>query len=416
MAALASESSFDPPPGPSGASTPAPDPYSSPNQIPLLAALVVAHFFNDFCMGVTTPMIPSLQAKFGQTLGQVATVITLMAIFGNFSQPLAGWVCDRSRTARMLLIIPVISGLSLLVGWTTAPWQAQLLFIVAGIAVGAFHPYSLILAQRTLPRRPAMATAIFISSGFVGISFGAMISGMWMEARQFAGFHYLYLTVAVVIGAHLISRTQRLRLADFRTRKDSRPLRAVEVHPARLTIPFPLLYILALLLAIEGGSLLFFTPTLFKSLYGSEGLGGKANFLFGVLGGLSSFYFAHLCDRGNTYKVALGVQFFAVFPMLGYFYVDQAMWKMLMMGLVGLTVGGTFPMMTSLAREARGLSIGLRSSLALGGVWGVASLLSLSMAQLTDHGYDLQTVMSVVCLAPAALIPLLAYASKRYAS
>jgi len=390
----------------------APDIYERANAPALLAGLTAAHFFNDFCLGIAAPMIPSLETKFGMGLGAVAGIVILTALFGNFAQPVAGRFMDLSATARVLLLTPLLAGLSLLVGLATAPWQARLLFILSGIAIGTFHPYALVLAQRTLPRRPALATSIFISFGFLGVSFGSMVSGVWLEHRGFAGFHGLYLIGAAVVGLLVLVGVPRQRLADYRS-----PSPPAEPSGPRSSttggIGFGWLYLMGLLVAIEGGTLLFFVPKLFKDLYGSEGLGGQANFLFGVLGGLSSYGLAYLADRGNPYRIALWVQVAAIAPLVGFFEFEAAGAKMAMMGLMGVTVGGTFPVMVSLAREAHGLTLGLRLAIMLGGVWGVASLVNLAVAQLPGHGFDLQASMSVIRFLPLVLIPIMAVAARQ---
>ncbi|MCH8333651.1 MFS transporter, partial [Candidatus Sumerlaeota bacterium] len=408
-----------------------PDPYQRRNDFLLLGVLALGHAFNDFCVGITFPMIPTLEQKFDLSLGQVAGIITFMPIVGNFSQPLAGWCVDRVKTVRLLLFTPLIVGGATLVGLASEPWQARGIFFLAGLAMGAFHPFAFVLAQTTLPRRPALATAIFISFGFLGLSTGSMVSGIWMENREFASFHFLYFMGFVIVAAFFVRGIHRIKLEDYRAmahapqmkRKRSaagagksaaNPVEAPPEHAAaHRAIPFGLLYLLALLMAFEGGTLVFFVPKLFDVLYGSEGLGGQATFLFGLLGGLMSYLWAYLADRGNVFRVAMYVQMGAILPLIGFFFFTGASAKMIMIVFIAFTVGGTFPLMASLARDARGMTLGLRTSFIFGGIWGMSSLISLLMAQLPGPELELQRVMSTICAAPFVLVVLLGFAARR---
>lgn len=389
----------------------------------LLAAMALGHGYNDFCAGVTGSMIPTLEARFSLTLGAVAGMVTLLGVMGNLIQPLSGWYFDRTRTAVLLLATPLLSGMSLLVGFTQTPWQASMLFLVAGISFGLFHPLSFLLARSTLVGRPALATAIYISFGFFGVSTGSWVAGAWLEHRGLENFHLFYipgwgmLLFFIVIGLHrrsldeyrTVARAPRLRrLADRGAPGGDHPLSEAE------SIPFSLLVVIGLLVAIQGGTLVFFLPKLFHTLYGSEGLGGRATFLIGLTGGLLSYGYAAMIDRGNPFRVMLVAQLLGVLPLIGFFHFPGPGLKTLMVVLFGATTGAIFAPLASLAPSARGLSVGMRSALMIGGVWGMTSILNFGMALAADHLFSLETVMASICFVPLALIPLLIHASRRY--
>lgn len=395
--------------------------------LPLLFVLALAHAFNDFCVGVTAPMIPTMEAKFGLGLGGVTGIVVTMGLVGNYSQPIAGWFLDRARTVRVLLVTPILVGGALLVGFAAEPWQARTIFFFAGLAMGTFHPYAFILARSTLPGRPALATSIFISFGFLGVSTGSLVSGYWMENRAFDSFHLLYVGAIVIVCVFLAKGLHRIDLEHYRNLAKppdgARGPEATEkadghgnanVAPVALTIPFGILFTLGLLMAVETGAFVFFLPKLFEVLFGSEGLGGQAVFMMGLGGGLISYLYGFLSDRGNVYRIAMWTQAFGLLPLLGFFYFDAAAMKMAMVVGIGLTLGGTFPALTSMAPGARGLTLGLRSALMFGGVWGTSNVCSLMMARVAEGGFELESVISVVRVIPPILVLILFYASKRY--
>lgn len=390
------------------------DPYDRPNDLPLLAVIGFAHFFNDFCLGITSSMIPAMEVKFAMTLGQVAGIVTIMSVVGNLFQPIAGLLLDRSRTVRILFFTPLFVGGTTLLGLTTDVWQARVLFLVAGLALGAFHPYAFVLAQSSLPRRPALATSVFVSFGFGGLSLGSMVSGFWMQYRGFTSFHFFYLVAFLVIALLFARKAHKIDLPHYRAMTAGSPRATKGDSADAASIPFGLLFLIGVLIGIEGVSLSFFLPKLFKMLYDSEGLGGTANFILGLLGGLSSYYYAYRADRGNVFKVALVLQIVGWAPLVGFFFVSEASAKIAMVVMIGLTMSAIFPLIASLSPRARGLTLGLRTAFMFGGVWGTASVLSFLMAQLPDRGYELESVMGVVRFIPFALIPILAYASRRY--
>lgn len=388
------------------------EPYVGPNDLPLLAVLCIAHFFNDFCLGVAAPMIPKMEVKYGLGLGVIAGVVAVVAIMANFVQPVAGHFMSRSKTAAILILTPFVAGVSLLVGFTTHAWQAALLFGLAGASIGAFHPYSFVLAQTTMPRRPALTTAIFIAFGFGGVSFATMISGHWMEHLGFRYFYLLYLLAFVVSGLMLFKRFHRLELADYMN--FSPPPK--ENVAKRNAVPFGLLMFIGLILAIENGTIMFFTPKLFHELYQSEGKGGNAGFMFGLLGGLGSFYYAARADRGTTFRAAILAQALGIVPLFYYFYADGWQGKTIAVTFVGATIGATFPLIASMARDARGLTVAMRSSMILGGVWGTTTLILYGMAQLPNENLSLESVMSIIRFFPPVAIVIMFICDRKYAS
>lgn len=393
------------------------------NDYVLLAAMALGHAYNDFCAGVTGSMIPTLESRFGLTLGAVAGMVTLLGVMGNLIQPLSGWYFDRTPTAVLLLATPLLSGASLLVGFTREPWQASLLFLLAGVSFGLFHPLSFLLARSTLAGRPALATAIYISFGFLGVSSGSWVAGAWLEHRGLENFHFFYVPgwamvlFFIAIGLHrrsleeyrrIAGAPRPRRLSDRNGPDGDRPLTDAE------SIPFNLLVLIGLLVAIQGGTLVFFLPKLFHTLYGSEGLGGRATFLLGLTGGLLSYAYAAMIDRGNPFRVLLLAQLLGLPPLIGFFWFPEAGLKTAMVVLFGASGGAIFAPLASLAPSARGLSVGLRSALMIGGVWGMTSILNFGMALVADHAFPLETVMASICVVPLVLIPLLFHASRRY--
>jgi len=386
---------------------------AEPSGVALLTVLCLTHAFVDFCGGITAPMVPRLEEKFHLTLGGVAAIISFMGLAANFSQPFAGWLMDRSKTARIVILTPFLAAFSFLIGLTHEPWQAQILFLIAGTAIGIFHPCAYILAQQTMPRRPAMASAIFISFGVVGVSLGTMVSGYWMKGLGFQGFHVFFLPGFIVTLLLLIVGMQRINLLPYL--HSSHPHQTdSEAASSTHDLHFAVLWTVGFLMAFENGTLLFFVPTFFKMLYGSEALGGQACFAFALLGGASSYFYAHRGDLGNPLRVAMTVQLISLAPIAGFFFFPSYAAKLIMMMLMGLTLGGTIPLVMSLARNARGLTLGLRTSFLMGGIWGVTGIANLGMAQLPDIGFKIEQVMAIMAAAPLLTVPLLIHAARRY--
>lgn len=395
---------------------PEPNIYDQPDDWPLLGAMSLSHFFNDLCLSIAMPMIPTLMAKFEMSLAEIMGMFTITGLVLNFIQPVAGWMMGRSRTPWILLVCPFICALTFWVGFCDSIWTALPLFCIAAVANGTFHPYAYMLAQPTLPRRPALATAIFISFGFLGVATGALISGNWMEYLGFSGFHWLYLGAILTAVPLLMRGVQRLPLARYATiRRVSHTGVANEAHRTDPpSIPFGLVFAAAFIMAFEGGTLITYVPTLFKGLYKSEGWGGTACFIYGVTGGIFSYLYAWGADRRGPFGVLMLGQLLAIPAFIGFFLASDMWLKIAFITMAGMTAGATMPVLTSLARPARGLSLGLRTSLILGGVWGSATIVHFGMAQIVDRGYTLASVMSPICIGPLVCIPLLALGA-RYA-
>lgn len=149
-------------------------------------AVALAHFALDTAMS-SIPVLLAFISIYVLPLStvEIGLIVGLMQLLGAVTQPLFGWLTDRvggrwtgtiglGWTAGLLL-------LGLLLAEQGLALPLALVFILAALGSGAFHPTGMKYAAESQPTREASNMAWFFLAGQLGLAFGPALVGRLLD-------------------------------------------------------------------------------------------------------------------------------------------------------------------------------------------------------------------------------------------
>lgn len=144
---------------------------------------VTAHAVTDFLSFVAVALMPLLAVRLGMTVEQKALLLGLGAAASGLVQPLVAWISDRfdSRATGTggLVIAAICVGM---LGFARSFEALLVLYFVAVLGVGAFHPASAAAVGALAGRRRSAMVSVFFLFGMLGGIGGNVLSPMYVNA------------------------------------------------------------------------------------------------------------------------------------------------------------------------------------------------------------------------------------------
>ena len=350
-----------------------------------LSMLTTIHFTVDMLSGMLPGFLPRLLEKYTLSIGTGTLLLTLCAFSSNGVQLWAGTL-RKTATRPLLVQVGLVLGCAIcLVGLVPAGpgamWLLTLIVLVLGVGVALVHPEGLrgVCAIDPGTVTPAVATSIFMLSGFLGYATGPLLGGVLLECFGFHGLYLMLIPVALLLVG--VSRA-RVRLAKDRPQA-ARGKAAAIPHS---TLTFWELFVVATLINTGCVIIQGLLPT-YLNLFGfSLGFGGLSAMLFGAGAGLGALGTSFLIKKFETIR-CIQLEILAGVPLLIlYLCAAPSGWAAALIPLAGVLVGAGFPQLVVLARTAPGgPALGTRMGLVVGGTWGIAGLLLLLVGVAADR-------------------------------
>ncbi|AQQ71201.1 Major Facilitator Superfamily protein [Limihaloglobus sulfuriphilus] len=337
------------------------------------------HFLLDTFPGSLPVILPALNSHFGLSVKQGVIILSVFNIICNGIQLLVGHLRERQTKP---LLIPI--GIMMLFLIAVVPaiktegsfYPLMLVWSLIALGVGLSHPESM-RSLYSIPLIPTpIASAAFVTLGFVGFSAGGWIASGLVSRWGIPG---LWAMSVIPIICLVLIYASRLRLATEDSLPAAKPGTAASEHPSIWRIT-PIVFASASVASIFIGLL----PTLLAEKNFALTYGGKAVMLHGIGFGAGSMLWAVIAHKkGELETVALiafaGFPFYAAYMLL----MDWS-WAIILLLPAGLLAGSTYPLLVTLCKAARGLKLGQRMGLAVGGAWGIASMMLLLMTFAAD--------------------------------
>ena len=344
-----------------------------------LLTLASAHSSADVFSGLISPLIPVIRETFGMSLTMAMALLATLTISSNAFQVMTGHMRARQRK---MLFIPLglsLSGALCFMGLLPAGTIGSValfgLALLSGIGIAVLHPEGLRSVHTVKRIKPSTSTAVFITSGFVGYAAGGYLSTLLVSSWGLSSL--LWLLAAPVISMVLLFIFKiRLAVENKQQQADSTP----QINQW----PFWPVWFLAIPITTATALMMALIPSRLEELGFELTLGGKVILFAGLGQVVGSFIWARLGERiGYMLSVTIGLAL-GVPLLISYLHFMDQRWSIILMVATGGCMG-VFSMMVTMARGARGLNLGARMGLALGGSWGIACVITLAMAPLAER-------------------------------
>jgi len=347
-----------------------------------LAVLSGVHFLVDMFGNLLPALLPVLCHEFNVTLAVGGFVLASLPLASNGVQILTGHLRpDKTRPLFLYLGVVLAASICLmsLAPRSTAGVVLLLgLGIISGSGVAIAHPEGL-RALHTLNRiSPALSTAVFMTSGFLGFASGGAVSAGLVASFGLQGLYPLALCLVVGVAATALSQV-RLGVDHGVTTAGDQATR-----PPAPALPFWEVLVIGLPAAVSTSVLLQLTPTHLHELGYDLVFGGFTTAIFGWGGAVGPFLWAAVAHRKGDLPCCLWAFLLsAPFVILYFVFIHHAAAAWLLFG-AGFSAMSAYVLTISLARNTRGLNLGQRMAFMVGGTWGIAQVVFLLIALVAD--------------------------------
>ena len=355
-----------------------------------LVCLALLHTVVDTSALLVSPLWSRLTLECGLVGASLLAVMLAHSLPTSLAQGVFGFLRERRRMGWLLLVGPAVAAICLTaIGLAAAPGRVAVLcglFMVGGIAVGAFHPEAAVRAGTLLPGNRTRGLAIFMLGGSLGLSLGPLLSGFVVGRWGLEGLVYILPPMLVVIPVLCWGARTRVGAAT-----DVPPRRRVsvkEMFDGRIGFAVSLLLICSCRLVPNMGmsKVIAFTLAGPGRDFDEQAIGGIQS-LFLVSASVGMSLLALLFPRGWERR------FMVVCPLLGVPLLAVWGWEgcptwLLIAVLIptGLVLWGTTPTMVSYAQQVFPRGAGLASAITMGLAWGIGGLFE---APFTTYYHDL---------------------------
>jgi FSR family fosmidomycin resistance protein-like MFS transporter len=346
-----------------------------------LVVLSGVHFLVDMFGNVLPAILPVICKDFQITLAVGGFVLASLPLASNGVQILTGHLRPRKTRPLFLHVGVILSASICLMALTPRSMTGIVLLvglgIISGSGVAVAHPEGL-RAVHTLSRiSPALSTAVFMTSGFLGFASGGAISAILVASYGLKGLYPLIPCLLAGIVAIKLSKVHLAVERDVTTANGRMPSSA---HMP----PFWKVLLIGLPAAVSTTVILQLTPTYLHELGFALTFGGFSTAMFGWGSTVGPFAWTLIAHRkgdlpSSMWAFLLSTPFIVLYLM----FAEHAAAAWLLFG-VGFSSMSAYILTITLAREARGFNLGQRMAFIVGGTWGIATIVFMILAPVAD--------------------------------
>lgn len=366
----------------------------------IFSSVALGHFIVD----TFNSSRPVLLTYLGLSESQIALFSTIYIWASALTQPLFGWISDRSGPRWL-----AAGGLL----WMTVFYSAALFLpgnlglgslIIAALGSSAFHPVGAVQAslrgRNLLKGRETTSTSLFFTSGQLGHFIGPIITGIILALYKLPGM-FIIPIVSIPIGFSLLYQLRA-------NHPHPKPAPTVDSNRAQAGLMFIL--VLALVAALQSwaqANMVNLIPKYIKDLGQSATVYGSMAGLFMGGSALGNVFGGYYADRYSKRFIAAFVLFLAAIPIYLVSIIGWSPWLYVLVPLAGAFTGAVHSIMVVFSQRIIPGGMALASGLALGFIFSSGALGLLytgRLAELYGFPFVLALTTGMVLLAsPLAL-------------
>lgn len=176
--------------------------------------LTLGHLASDFYLLLFPPLLALLKTHFQLTLVQASLLPMVVSVFGAGTQPLAGYLADRTNRFALSAAGVLLSGIFIsAIGLAPSPGVLALFLLCASLGSSIFHPTAGSLVTASAPHRANFALSIFLTGGTVGMAMAPIASTQVVERYGLQSTWVLVFPVFIVT-AFLLAQARGSEASD----------------------------------------------------------------------------------------------------------------------------------------------------------------------------------------------------------
>ena len=357
-----------------------------------LVCLSAVHFIIDIFAGMLVVIMPAMQARFSISLLTGITLITVLNLTCNFVQVFIGHVRE-NKTSPLLLpsglvLLAFICLIPALPRQPVSAWLSIPLIILTATGVAITHPEALRAVHSLKKLRPSTTSLVFLNTGYLGYAVGGYIAALLISVFGFKGLYLLGVLPAIGFAVVYLSRV-RLAVEEKEISTDDKMFVVDRVS-----------FLSVLLMAVPATAapiiLCAMLPQQLNRLGFELTFGGFTVLCFmgGSIGG--AFFWGWFANKKGELPAIIISLFCGIPFLLAYLFFIHSRGAVWLLFMTGFCSGSSYPFIVTLARYARGFNLGRRMGLAVGGAWGISSLILWALGPLAQSF----GIMKVLWLVP----------------
>lgn len=351
-----------------------------------LVLLTAAHGAVDSYLGLLPVVAPGLAAYLDIPLGDLVMLMGVGALLNNLLQPVTGYVMGKKNMAWVLWFSVILSGLPVLMGFAPNFWILTVLILLGALGTGLYHPEAALAAHDAAGDKAYLGMPLFLSGG-AGVYALATPLSIWItESFGFPALAWLWIP-GIALGVILF-----FKHIDLKKRHPSMVIRPRSKRMTKVmdgTISFWPLLTVGCFFCVGSGLFLNILSSHYELLFGPSARhwSGWVLMAMGVLGALSSFMWSALARKHSYYAIALGTQIAAaaLFALMAFAATPFAGF-LIAIPLAVVSPAAVHPVGITLSRNAAGATQALRTSLMIGGTYGLTSIAIMAAGYLLRVG------------------------------
>jgi FSR family fosmidomycin resistance protein-like MFS transporter len=347
-----------------------------------LIVLSGVHFLVDMLGNLLPAILPVLLKEYGITLLVGVSIPIFLSLAANGVQIVTGRM-RADKTAPLFLYVGMIlaASMCLIALAPRSPTGILLLFVlgvISGTGVAVAHPEGLRGVHTLDGISPALSTAVFMTTGFFGFACGGMISAVLVTSHGLKGLYPLAFCPIVGIVAVIMSR---VRLS---VERKATPAHGAQPMQESGSVPFWKVLLIGIPAGVSTTILQQLTPTYLHEMGFDLTFGGFSTAVLGWGGAVGPFLWAALAHKRGDLPCSVWAFLLSVPFMVLYLMFDNRPAAAWFLFGVGFSSTSAYVLTVTLAREAKGLNLGHRMALIVGGTWGISMLIYLAFAGVAD--------------------------------
>lgn len=378
----------------------------------LFWAVSIGHFTIDLFNSIGPVLLAFLSGHILQmTNTQIGFAVSAYQLAGALSQPLFGYLADRSGgrwigaggvtwTVSMLMLSLMLS--------TTGEYVLMLIpFVAAALGSGAFHPVGAMHASEADKTRVASNLSVFFLMGQSGSAVGPVLVGILLDSAAthnaiftsalgpaFSGVLAERGAVSPVLALSLLALPAVLlmlfRMPNKHHYSHASSARAAAATSAGETAapllikPLLLLALVVLLRSLANPGLTAFVPRLLQLKGWSAAEYGLITSAFWLSSGIAGVIFGQLADRYSS-RMVIAVTLFLSAPALFLLPTAEGAFVLVLALLTGAFTGGSHSLIVVMSQRLMPARKGFASGAILGFIFGTGAVGTLVIGTLSDQ-------------------------------